>query len=744
MDTSLRSYRQRLVVYVVWHPKFEHGPKIADALCAHLNLLPTQPGGGGLGIPVLFRSHPTLGGIPGPIDFAEARNTAVVILVDDEMVAAPGWGSYAEDLWDGARSASPAGAHRVFPVRLSPSAFHLSPDRLAAVNYIRPLDPPPGQPFTAEWVRIGLTEGWDTTQTRLKNAVVHELCRLLLARPRVDHEAADPARLPENQRVTIFLSHTKADGVPVAQKIKEYIERETQIRTFFDANDIDYGTEFDPVLKRAVGADNAALMIIQTDAYSCSEWCLEELLEAKKNRRPVLVVNAVAAGEERAPVYAGNVPTRPHSPEGHPPRYDRIVGRMLLEVLRREHFIQNFDDVRALFGLPGDVEPLPYPPEPLTLADLKAGGVTTSRFVYPDPPLSRGELRRLEVLDDKITLTTPLLLLATGARSADRADPSTTDSPGPTPRLEGMTVGVSVGNSPDLAEAGLGAWHLNEATVSFARYLLACGADLAYGGIPQLAQGPEGATPPDFLDQLLEMDRAYKRQGDRGGPGVRLTNFVAEVYRHRFAAGFRARWKGVLDLRDVPAGIPEPAAEADAAERAYYAARCLTAMREEMNRHIQARVLLGGKAYLFQGKYPGLVEEAYLAMTAPVPRPMYLVGAFGGAARAVIDALRRKPDDPPVPVLTRGFQEERDPGYKALAAVYDRERAAGRDGGLAYEEMARFFAEKGVGFLSRYNGLTVDQNQRLFDTPHVVEMVYLVLLGLGRTLGARGQGAQTT
>jgi hypothetical protein len=738
MDTPLRSYRQRLVVYAVWHTNFEHGPRIADALCTHLNAQPTQPGGGGLGIPVLFRCHPTATGVPRPIDFAESRNTAVVILVDDELVTASGWDQYCENLWNAARAASPAGAHRVFPVRLSPSAFNLSA-KLAAINFIRPIEAPPGQPLTADQVRLGLTDDWDATWTRLSNAVVHELCRLVLARPRLDHEAAKPARLPEDQRVTIFLSHTKADGVAVAQNIKVYIQNDTQLRTFFDANDIPYGEEFDPVLRRKVGGDDAALMIIHTDAYSASEWCLEELLEAKLHRRPILVVNAVAAGEERAPVYAGNVPTRPHAPAGRAPRYDRIVGRMLLEVLRRDHFIQNFSDVRDLFELPADIEPLPYPPEPLTLADLKVAQVKTSRFVYPDPPLSRGELRRLEALDSKITLTTPLLLLATGARSADRTDPSTTDSPGPTPRLQGVRVGVSVANSPDLAECGLGPWHFNEATVSFARYLLACGADLCYGGIPELAKGPDGASPPNFLDQLLEMVRAYKRQGDDAGKGARLANYVAQVYKGQFTAAFRAKWKNVLDVEDVPAGVPDPGNDAAAADRAYYTARCLTAMREKMTEQIQARVLLGGKLRGFSGKYPGLVEEAYLAMSAPSPRPVYLVGAFGGGARAVIHALQRRPTDPYVPALSRAFYEEHDPGYKALAAVYDREQAAGRDEGLAHEKLSDFFAEKGVDVLTGHNGLSMAENQRLFETPHVVEIVYLVLLGLGRTLGDRGQ-----
>jgi hypothetical protein len=32
--------------------------------------------------------------------------------------------------------------------------------------------------------------------------------------------------------------------------------------------------------------------------------------------------------------------------------------------------------------------------------------------------------------------------------------------------------------------------------------------------------------------------------------------------------------------------------------------------------------------------------------------------------------------------------------------------------------------------LSTHNGLTPDENRRLFETPHIAEMIYLVLKGL--------------
>jgi hypothetical protein len=52
-------YRPRLLVHVVWHPKFAREPE--------------QPNARGLGIPVFFRSESAEGKTPPPIAMDEAR-----------------------------------------------------------------------------------------------------------------------------------------------------------------------------------------------------------------------------------------------------------------------------------------------------------------------------------------------------------------------------------------------------------------------------------------------------------------------------------------------------------------------------------------------------------------------------------------------------------------------------------------------------------------------------------------------
>jgi len=82
----------------------------------------------------------------------------------------------------------------------------------------------------------------------------------------------------------------------------------------------------------------------------------------------------------------------------------------------------------------------------------------------------------------------------------------------------------------------------------------------------------------------------------------------------------------------------------DTVERRLAWARGLTAMRWQITRQTQAKVVLGGTLVGFRGIYPGVVEEAWMSVIAK--QPLYLIGAFGGAALAVIDLLqgRDRPD----------------------------------------------------------------------------------------------------
>jgi hypothetical protein len=86
--------------------------------------------------------------------------------------------------------------------------------------------------------------------------------------------------------------------------------------------------------------------------------------------------------------------------------------------------------------------------------------------------------------------------------------------------------------------------------------------------------------------------------------------------------------------------------------------------RDIMTRMVSARVVMGGKMGLkdkpgdrYEGKYPGVIEEAILALREK--QPLVILGAFGGAARDLAITLNLMDESAKVPRSTQ------DPSYFA-------------------------------------------------------------------------------
>ena len=158
----------------------------------------------------------------------------------------------------------------------------------------------------------------------------------------------------------------------------------------------------------------------------------------------------------------------------------------------------------------------------------------------------------------------------------------------------------------------------------------------------------------------------------------------------------------------------------------YALARSLTDMRERITKETNARVILGGPPSKSMGAFPGIVEEAVLAMR--LKQPLYVAGGFGGAARLVGLALQgQKPD-----ALTREFQIRALPVYGEMLGVYEEERA--KDPGIPPIDYGALVAELnayGMTGMAATNGLTVEENLELFRVASVDAVVYLVMKGLG-------------
>jgi hypothetical protein len=686
-------YQPRLLIYVVWHPAFERGQKLAESIYAHFSRDPGQTNARGLGIPVFFRSAAGPGSkAPPPIAVHGAQHTAIVVLVDAEMVIGEGWDKYIEELWQ--QTGAAPEQHRLFPVAFDDTAYQLSP-QIGEVNFIRLQghSPEAGPGF-------------------LLNRLTNELGRLLTQRPTLAIlEAKEPAAASP-PKMQLFISHAKQDGEPTAKVLREYIHENLALDTFFDAIDIAAGFSFEAEINR--GIDTAAFVVVHTDAYASRMWCQHEVIRAKKHLRPIVVIHAIEEGEARSFPYIGNVPTIRWRTE-EPARLEAVIGLVLREVLRAEYFQQHFDDLKKLFSVPDTVQPLPRAPELLTSLALRGTSEKVPYFVYPDPPLAKQELDLLTELDPNLRLTTPTLLFARPPSQHPALAGQDLEK-----MASGWRIGLSISDSADLPLRGFGPAHLRDAASEFARFLLAAGATLAYGG--DLRQG-------GFTEVLFELLTAYRAISGEAVDAIQ--SYLPWPIHLDLNTAQRALLKNTARFHPIPppanlgldaTGITskDQVPPTTAVNRVAWA-RSLSVMRERMNAEIHARLLLGGQARGI-GKYPGLAEEALLALRAG--KPLYLIGAFGGCADAVIEALRgNKPA-----ALSLDYQAA-DPLPRATIELYNSQVPAGGEP-IDYKALTAEF--EGFGIAGLNNGLKAEENERLFTTMNLPEMIALVLRGLGK------------
>ncbi len=277
---------------------------------------------------------------------------------------------------------------------------------------------------------------------------------------------------------------------------------------------------------------------------------------------------------------------------------------------------------------------------------------------------------------------------------------------------EQLLVGISVSEPAEgeLIGLGLSQVHVRHAFIEIARHLLAAGYSLAYGG---------DFRQQGYTEAMLDLVRTYSRD-DQPGP-ERIRVYSAWPRWLGLGADERAELVSVATLVPVdrPPGAPEHLApETDRAigDR-LWAALALTEMRREMNRDIDARVLLGGRSSGQEGLLPGVVEEAALAVDDGLP--LFVVGGFGGAASLVGSDLAGEAR----PELSLNYQKDNTPGYASLW-----EAAQGSSVEPNFEDLVEKLARIGAGV--NRNGLSSEQNDMLLESSDIDEIIALVLRGL--------------
>jgi|HubBroStandDraft_1064217.scaffolds.fasta_scaffold01080_6 hypothetical protein len=687
---SLLKWRPVVACHILWHADFKAGDGIAKFVYTKLCRDIDSPNSRGIGIPVFFHTWRALepGALLQAIGAAQADVTVVAPLVDDNMAGSDEWTKELESIL--AAPGFAAGEYMFLPVAFSGDSYNVS-DKIGELNFLRlNAEPPEDYP------------------QRLTALLTHELCRLLIENlnpaPQAGVQAGE-GKAP----VQLFFSHAKQDGLPIIDELVAYLSLNSPVEGWFDNTAISAGFSFRTQIE--AGVKGSAMLIVHSDLYASREWCRREVLLAKKYQCPILVLLAVDKEEDRSFPYLGNVPTIRWDP-ANPRRCQHAIDRALREVLRSAYFQRHVQKLQMAGIIPSEYQVLNRPPEILTYAGLPRVGPTAeagwSPVIYPDPPLGDEEVELLHSMWPDAQLTTPISS-AHWVKTKSAAGP-----------LAGTAVAVSISDSPDLAALGMGEQHLHDAIQEFARHILANGGIVAYGG--DLRKG-------GFTQNLLDLVQTYRLAGH--DPWNRIRSYVSwPIHLEKDSAEWaklNAHYKpdAIFTRTEKPADLKRDAStyfKPDTLEARYAWARGLTLMREQMDAasDLRARVIMGGRVQGFVGRYPGVLEEALITMQHG--EALYLCGGFGGAAREIILAL--KGESPPA--LSRKFQEQNDPSYGELIDYYRRNGPEPID----IDQVCDFLAKKGVAGLN--NRLSDSDNEVLFTTPYITEIIYLVLKGLAK------------
>jgi len=299
--------------------------------------------------------------------------------------------------------------------------------------------------------------------------------------------------------------------------------------------------------------------------------------------------------------------------------------------------------------------------------------------------------------------------------------------------LVGWAMGISVSESDDSVEHGFPQWQVNRATLQIVAALLGQGVGVIFGhdwrddgvmeAVHGLARQIEPPAPPSPRDGQIANPRLLRnllpwpdapRLSDLDQERLSSTLLVE-------SAGLPEELLSV-DQEAIQAGRGSPLYQ-------YVRARGLTFLRHRLDEVCDGRLCLGGRIAGYEGRYPGVIEEALLAVRSG--KPLYLSGIFGGATQQVVDAIEGKdmPDAFCPPTAVHSLYDHPPVSERDRTTMPDRrvERLE------VWSELARGRAQ-----IIGANGLTPSENEEMARSSVLERVIQLVLTGLSRLRRTQG------
>lgn len=644
--------RNNLQICFFWHPLDESEAKpLVEYSFKMLFKAPKLPFSRNISIPI--RTVTSKSKAVPDVSFLKGQEgkTVAYVFVGANVVADDQWYNFAKEL-------SRKGFKKIVVIALDRHAFKLT-EAYGGENFIRYSE-------------------YDDKVREVFIAVMHMLYMYGINKDKV------PGR-----RIRLFLSHTKADtyAVDMVRDFKQYLDGNTTIRNFFDVTDIRPGGNTEKELEKSIG--ESTFLAFQSDCYAQSYWCQKEVLLAKRQHKPMIIVDMIQECEDRGFPYLENV-IRIRVNDNNKTEYIRILVTAIVETIRFQFYQWRYNSV-------GNEIRLSRPPEFTDV--IKASEGKKKEIIYPEPMLFPDELTYLRIAG-KPKMKVPHEMLSC---------------------LKGKRIGISISDSDDedMLRVGIEKEQIEQLSKLLAEKIMGAEARLVYGGDFRR----DGITT--FLldearilqnrnkthDIYYEVNSAwplYLKRDDSTIQWLAESREIAEVERHKLPKDLSS--KTVSEDQYVPP---------DTILNKYLWSCSFTAMRESMIKKDDARIFAGGKLYGYKSCMPGVLEEFLIAIRNS--KPVYLLGSYGGITRKLCEYLLGNGQLPKE--LTEEWQLE---NTFELTGVWKEYEKKGNGVPKFEEELKRISIEQ----VSNCNGLSVEENMTLFNTCFIDEAFYLIEKGM--------------
>lgn len=673
----MTNYVPPLSIIFVWHPA---DIDVVEPIIQHCTLLLSRdidkPFSRSMNLPIFFRTT-TKKETPRKIHIL-SRKALIFVFAGKNIVADNDWVTYINDI-------ETTGNIYLVPIALDENAFNIN--GLNRLNWIRAYEF--DEYFKKYMMFISIT---------------HEIYRYTL------NDSLKEINTGKDKALKLFLSHAKdgKNGIRLAQALKQFIDNST-MDNFFDATDIAPGYDFSDEIIDNI--KQSTVVAIHSDSYSSKYWCQREILSAKELSRPIIAVDSIEEFEDRRFPFASNVPYVYVHMGDKLAEKDllSILEATLLETVRFYYSALVLEEARQAGWINADSVIYPRPPEVSDVGKIfiKNGDSINYKhktLVYPEPPVYNEELAFLKDLG--IEIDTPLTCNVCS--------------------LKGRQIGISISdpNDEELIAIGQNKAHLTRVAQDLARHLLIREATLIYGG--DLRQ--DGFT--EFI-----FDEAHGLQARTKSQNIHIENYIAwPIYKNdtEQVTLWKAKYRNIAGMIELtpPDDIDELIINRDTflpptnAQNRFVWSRCLTDMRRKMIENCDVRISVGGRHSGYKGSLPGVLEEILIALE--MGKPIFLLGGFGGVTASVCRLIQNEAEPKE---LSEKWQIQNNPEYKEMLDF-------GLSRGTQYAVDYQSIKEK-LKQADLKNGLSEEDNLKLFNTPFVEEALYLVFKGLQVICGSK-------